>query len=236
MATNPNSVSPSGGPATHQYEHVKMSYRSKKMADTYDSKRFQSRWGKTLNRKLLVALIGIMRSVENKGYRLDAILDMPCGTGRAYPAFLSYGYNFTGSDISLEMMIESRKKLYSPDDAPLVQTDMEQTAFKDNSFDAIICLRFLTMNTSSEARLVIFKEMRRISRKWVILECQHMTPATQAVNYIAQDVFGKKPVYRYFTKDKIQRELKQAGISIERIFHPYGMLSNKWLILGKVIK
>jgi hypothetical protein len=68
---------------------------------------------------MLVALTGVLRSLENKGCRLDRILDMPCGTGRAYPAFLSQCYNFFGSDISLEMMMESRKKLASLDDTPL---------------------------------------------------------------------------------------------------------------------
>jgi len=243
-------------PQTKDYEYVKKSYRSKGQADTYDSKRFQTSWGKVLNRKFLSALLGVLNYIRQTGSPLDAIIDMPCGTGRAYPALLSKDYSFFGSDISLEMMIESRKKLVrtnlnlgrlnrllaqggtldASEEVPLIQTDMERTSFKDNSFDVIICLRFFTMRVSPQARLAIFKEMRRISRGWVILECQHTNPVTEAVNQIATDVLKRKPVYRYFTKDKIQQELKQAGIQIERIFNPYGILSNKWLVLGKVIK
>ena len=157
-----------------EYKDVKISYRSTEMAETYDTKRFlKSPKKQILNRQFLTAIKGILNGIKTRGYQINSLLDIPCGTGRIFPTLLSEGIKFIGVDISIEMMRHSRSILKPGQMVSLIQCDAERMPFKDDSFDVITCLRFLTMKVPREVRTSIFKEMSRVSRAWIIIECRH---------------------------------------------------------------
>ncbi|MBI4713530.1 MAG: class I SAM-dependent methyltransferase [Planctomycetes bacterium] len=219
----------------NNYQQLRNSYRSSGMAQTYDAKRFQTKRGQILNRSYLTALTGVLNVIRQSGSVVESLLDIPCGTGRIFETLLSKGVRPVGADISLEMMKASREKV-SDNHIPLVQCDATAIPFKDGSFDVVTCLRFLTMYVPPEVRHLIFKEMGRVSRGWVIIECRHNSRWSDIWYWIATRIFGKPPVINYFSRDEIKQELQQAGIELFRIFEPYGLFSNKWLILGKIIR
>lgn len=233
---------------SNNYQYIKKSYRDPLVADTYDARRFRSSTvprRQMLNRLFLRALTGIINTIRTEGYPDIFLLDIPCGTGRIFPTLLSKGISLIGADISMEMMRAwtparligrvSHQKLKSDSAVPLIQCDAERMPFKDKSFDAVSCLRFLTMKVPQEARGVIFREMTRVSRAWIILECQHKNQFSDILNWIAQKIFRRPPVYNYFSRDGIKQELSDAGIKVERIFYPFGLFSNKWLLLGRIL-
>jgi ubiquinone/menaquinone biosynthesis C-methylase UbiE len=229
---------------TKNYQQVKKSYQSVNVADRYDNKRFrESQRKQLLNRQLMTALLGVLNYIRMTDCRIDSLFDMPCGTGRAFPALLSKGFKFIGADISKEMMLQSRLSAKGGPsgnpalkDVPLVQCDGARAPFKDNSFDVITSLRFLTTFIPQEARAPIFQEMSRISRGWVIIECRHETILSIVGEWIFQNLLHRPPRFNYFSRDAIKRELETAGIKLEKVFCPYGLASNKWLLLGRVAK
>jgi ubiquinone/menaquinone biosynthesis C-methylase UbiE len=218
-----------------EYKDVKMSYRSAGMAETYDRKRFlKSIKKQTLNRQFLTAIKGIMNGIKTRGYEINSLLDIPCGTGRIFSTLLAERVSFIGADISLEMMKYYTSMLKPGQTVPLIQCDAERMPFKDNSFDVITCLRFLTMKVPGEVRASIFKEMNRVSRAWVIIECRHKSPVSTIGDWVFQKFFHHHPRFNYFSRDEIKKELNEAGIELIRIYKPFGFASNKWLLLGFV--
>lgn len=213
-----------------QYEQIRKSYQSTAVAGRYDKHRFQSGSIKqSLNRRLLVAVTGVLNAAGGLEHKVNSVLDIPCGTGRLFQTLLSKGYRVTGSDISREMM-----QVFGADGAiPLVQCDATRMPYKDDSFDAVTCVRFLTMRVPKPVRVPIFREMGRVSRAWVVIECRQKHPLAAVWFWIAEKIFRKPPVVNYFRRDEIKQELSDAGISLVRIFKPFGFASNKWLLLGR---
>lgn len=218
----------------HDYQRAKMSYRSDRMAEIYDATRFLTRRGRSLNQRFLKALINIFNVLKENGHPLNSVLDIPCGTGRIFPSLLTQNIHLIGADISIEMMLRFRQKTKSPDQVPLIQCDAAKMPFKDMSFDVIICLRFLTTRVSQHARYSIFKEVNRVSRAWVIIECRHKTYLSLFRYLIFQKILDRTPKLYYFSLKSIKQKLNAAGIKLVRIFYPYGLFSNKWLLLGRV--
>ena len=229
---------------TKDYQQVKKSYQSVNVADRYDNKRFrESQRKQLLNRQLMTALTGVLNYIKTNGCKVDLVFDMPCGTGRAFSTFLNKGIRFIGADISKEMMLQSRLSAKGGSasggnpglkDVPLIQCDGARAPFKDNSFDVVTSLRFLTTFIPKEARAPIFKEMGRVSRGWVIIECRHENILSIAGEWIFQNILHRPPRFNYFSRDAIKQELENAGIKLEKVFCPYGLASNKWLLLGRV--
>ncbi|MFH0887691.1 MAG: class I SAM-dependent methyltransferase [Planctomycetota bacterium] len=220
-----------------EYKDVKISYRSTGMAETYDTKRFlKSPMKQRLNRQFLTAIKGILNGIRTNGYQINSLLDIPCGTGRIFSILLSEGIKFIGADISIEMMQYSRSILKPDQTVSLIQCDAERMPFKDDSFDVITCLRFLTMKVPGEIRASIFKEMSRVSRAWIIIECRHKSIVSTIGDWLFQKLFHHHPRFNYFSRDDIKKELNDAGIELVRIYRPFGLASNKWLLLGFVDK
>ena len=247
---------------TNNYQHIKRSYRSEDIAQTYDTKRFRlSPRKQLLNRLFLNALTGIINVIKSNGMsdppghpvgepprnnrdstHAPRILDIPCGTGRTFKTLVNKGIDLIGADISMEMMKVSDLPLrdfhhmgipLGMEKIGLVQCDAERMPFKNKSFDVILCLRFLTLRVPAEARKMIFREMKRVSRKWVIIECRQRNFWSN-IWYWWAETFQNNPRFNYFTRDEIKKELEKAGIDLVRTFTPFGMFSNKWLLLGRV--
>jgi SAM-dependent methyltransferase len=222
--------------AAQRYKRVRVSYQSTSLAGAYDDQRFNRGGRLFLNRRMLMALTGVLNAAKIYGHPINHLLDLPCGTGRLFPTLLAKGVKVVGSDISLEMMQNSRNKLPNQQPVPLVQCDATRMPFKTGSFDAVTVIRFLTMKVPLQVQRAIFKEIGRVSCAWVIIECRYEKGGSFIVNWIREKVFLQKPLVNYFLRDEIKRELKAAGINLVRIFNPFGMFlfSNKWLLLGRV--
>lgn len=82
-------------------------YKNNRVAETYDSTRFDSLPGRIFDRlerrALLRALAGLPAGSE--------IVDLPCGTGRLAAALLAAGYRVTGIDISPAMLRQAARRL-----------------------------------------------------------------------------------------------------------------------------
>ena len=84
-------------------------------------------------------------------------LDLGCGTGRDLAWFEQQDVNIIGADFSTGMLAQARKITA----CPLVQMDMLQLGFADQSFSGIWCNAALLHLPKAEAPQAL-KEMRRI--------------------------------------------------------------------------
>lgn len=96
------------------------------------------------------------------------LLDLPCGTGRLSGLLLDAGLDYTGADLSPSMLEVAREKWKDRPEAKFQQADGEALPFADDAFDAVLSVRFFNL-VPSEPRRRILKEMRRVSRRWLVV-------------------------------------------------------------------
>jgi ubiquinone/menaquinone biosynthesis C-methylase UbiE len=183
----------------------KFYYQDKKVAEEYAHKRFSYPEGKEEYEATKQALSHALESIPDA----EKILDAPCGSGRFTEFFHENGYSYFGSDISMEMieLLAKEQKCWKGA-PPLVRCDAEHLPFKNNVFDCVTTIRFLNHNIPSAVREKILKEMRRVSKKWLIVmahRLKRMGPFVWLKIFI-RELFGGD-----VSKYRIRQEILRAG-------------------------
>lgn len=151
------------------------------------------------------------------------ILDVGCGNGRN----MEYNNtNFIGIDTSQEFVDICLKKNLN-----CIKSDMCSLSFKDNNFDAIICIASFHHLSTEERRLTALKEMKRVlCRGGKILLSVWSKKQPKKTRRIF-DTYGDNIVkwnkngeiydryYYIFNIDEIKNLFKISGLNIE---------SHKW--------
>lgn len=91
------------------------------------------------------------------------VLDVPVGTGRYIPIYKLKDLEFTGLDISSDMLNQARLKC---DDAHLVEGSIFDLPFKDGSFETAVCSRLLNWLTADQVCQAL-SSLRRVSKRIV---------------------------------------------------------------------
>lgn len=199
---------------------AKRGYKNLKKASDYDRLRFESAHGRLKNwmkRRAIekaLSLVGPIRS----------ILDLPCGTGRFVPFLAGKGYKVIGADISYEMMTVSKKKTEFFSNCSYLQCDAEQIPMRDNSIDCVLSIRFM-FHLPPSVRKQSLLEMRRITRRWVIVDFRHATVKT---------LMRKIAIFFRLGEDKtrlnlkeIHEELSDLGFNVDRVIRVLPLFSEK---------
>ncbi|MFQ5849120.1 MAG: class I SAM-dependent methyltransferase [Candidatus Binatia bacterium] len=182
----------------------KFSYQNKATAESYFDKRFSSPEGRRKNEATRAALVRALEWIPATG----KILDIPCGTGRFTQFFYERGYLYFGADISMEMLDVLVGEQKAPGKmVPVVRCDGEQLPFKDNVFDCVVCIRFLNLIPGT-VRENILREMRRVSREWLIVQSHHLKSIGP---FILLKVFIRKLIGGDVSKYQLHGEILSTG-------------------------
>lgn len=98
----------------------------------------------------------------NKYIKNKVILDIPCGMGWGTSLLKNYKACY-GVDINKDSIVEANKR-YKKKDLKFMQGDMAYINFKDNFFNAVICLEGFEHITFLEGQKFL-SETRRILKK-----------------------------------------------------------------------
>ena len=145
------------------------------------------------------------RALERIG-EVRRVLDLPCGTGR-FTGFLSErGYEYFGADISMKMLdVLAQDRGRKP---PLLRCDAEALPFQDNVFDCVLCIRFLNHHIPARIRERMVREMRRISKRWLIVQSHRLKPMGP---WVALKVALRRCFGGDTNKYRIRREILREG-------------------------
>jgi SAM-dependent methyltransferase len=218
------------GPAA--YERAKTHYRSVEIAETYDSWRYESARGRRRNQRDLAAIERAVAEAERRGAAIATGLDLPCGTGRLAPLLRRRGVEAVGADIALEMMRVARRKQGA---MPYIQCNAEQIPHRDGAFDAVFSIRFL-FHLDAGARSRILREMRRVSRRWLVLDARHRYNLRSVAWRLAFRVGVRKEIPFRFSRRGLAEELRAAGWTLIAIYPSrrlIGFFSDKWIALAE---
>lgn len=133
-------------------------------AETYDAQRQTSpRWANE------------MRAVADL-VTAGPVLDVPLGTGRFIPTYRARGLDFTGLDISSDMLATTeRTHGYRG-----LMGSVLQLPFPDRSYTTAVCIRLLDWLSPVEMPIAV-SELRRVARN-LVLTVRHGTEGV-SVNY-----------------------------------------------------
>ena len=188
--------------ATYKRKNI---YQNEAVAEAYFDTRFSSPKGNKENEATKLALERALNSVPGA----KIILDMPCGSGRFTSFFYEKGFVYFGADISMEMVkVLSRAERARGRTPPLVRCDSEQLPFKNNAFDCVVCVRFLSQAIPESVRRKVLKELRRVSKGWLILQ-SHKLKAIG--HFVLIKVFLRELLGRDVSKYRFRKEIQSLG-------------------------
>lgn len=211
------------------YAYKKEFYRDADVAADYDSHRFgsASRQKRNLRKwKTILAALELTSEVKT-------VLDMPCGTGRFTSPLALRGYDVIASDISIEMMQHARSAGGQVDGvAGYVQAGAESLPLRTGSVDCAMSIRFLH-HIDPETRVRILAEMKRVSRRWVILDYRHRYSHRYAMWRLKRLLGLTKEDLPRVTRPQMEDELRAAGLSLRKVIPVAWWFSDKWIVLAE---
>lgn len=109
----------------------------------------------------------VLSKILNKLEVGSSILDAPCGTGRFFP-LMEDRFNLYGIDISIDM-IQNIPQSIMKNNFNLCIGKIGQLPFSENSFDYILCMRFINIIPYDELFTMI-SDLCRLAKKGIILQ------------------------------------------------------------------
>ncbi len=203
----------------------KTNYQNSDIVEDYDNKRYHHFFGRILNRCDWRAVARALRIVR-KGSKLFV---PACGTGRFIPKLTEKGYRVIASDISPQMIDYARSKLADCRDIISFEIDdMEKLKYEDKSFDCTLLIRFMHLVEDEEIRVKILKELKRVTKDWLIVTFHHK----YTLRCFSRMLRGKK-LYGKLSAGEVKRTVKKAGFKLVRIFASNPPFSHNWVLLLK---
>lgn len=156
------------------------------------------------------------------------VLDIPCGTGRYTSWLLGRGYRVLGADIAPEMIRVARTRPAEPPGHVVgwLAANALHIPVPDKSLDAALTVRLFHL-VPKEARIGIYREMRRVCRGQAILcfNCNKW-----AFKHWGKRLRGEAPEY-LMTRRELKAELAGAGLRVERIHGKGSIFSTLWAVV-----
>ncbi len=173
-------------------------YSRSSIADTYNDLRYKGKSGHYVNTRELSTVASLMPSH-------GSVLDIPSGTGRLLKYLKGPGYVRIGGDFSWAMLNHTT----SSEGIQAVRLDAFQPAFGNESFDAVVSLRFLFHYVQIDRFL---KEVYRILKPGGVFICQTYRWSPLAIDIpVPFRVGGKVHIH---SDKKMAVLLKAAGFQV----------------------
>jgi len=163
------------------------------------------------------------------------VLDVPCGAGRFAVTLAQHGQRVVGVDSAREILAHAQKRLLPRGvRAHFVQGDASRLPFPDDAVDAVFCNRLLHHLLKAEERVVILQELRRVSRRYVVISFFDYQ-GFAAVRRLLKSLKGSKPKYAgQPTREQFERELNACGLRVRELVSTGATwVSQKYFVLEK---
>lgn len=204
-------------------------------AAEYDRQRFGTplkRWKHRRDELLVERLLLRGLAAHGQVARGSSLLDLPCGTGRLMPRFAALGLQVLGVDVSLPMM-QAR-----PWSAPpagvlgLLQGSALALPLESASVDASLCMRFLFHLDDAEERILVLRELARVTRGPLLGQVRYRQTFKHMGRYLRSRIGLSERYLPSHSRAEIQAELRAAGLYLEALVPMSRAFSDKALFLA----
>lgn len=154
----------------------------------------------------------IERGLGCVGSAARTFLDAPCGVGRATILLAQKGYATTGCDLGDGAVEVARREVEQAGVSAIVEKgDLEDLAYNDQSFDAVLCFRLLHHFPNAQIRAKVISELCRVARRHVLIS--YLNP------------FSATCIRRKLLKKRYAKRSQQYATSLSEVksyFAPHG--------------
>ena len=177
------------------------------VAENYESRRLEQHWWHE-ETKILEKFLTLIPQGAN-------VLDVPVGTARFLPLYIQNRMSMTGLDISSDMLDQAKKlRGDSLNGCQLDIGDATNLSYADNSFDLVVCFRFLDGQVSYEDAIKAIVEYFRVSRKYLILELGAVPQKEDDSVLTLENLNKDLPISSKLSEKERQKMLESNGLKI----------------------
>ena len=162
-------------------------YQSAEGAARYDV-RYQTHWHKRLSDRVERRLL---RRLLLRAGRQDAVLDVPCGTGRLSPVVAEAAGWLYETDISLAMLELDRSNLGDLAAGRIAGSALA-LPFRDGAVGGTVSVRLTHHLTEPSEVEALVRELCRVSREWVIVSYFAHSSLKARIRQLRSKLFGKR--------------------------------------------
>ena len=148
----------------------------------------------------------------------SSVLDVGCAEGFVLSRIQKYADSCTGIDMD-KSALSRGKELYPS--LVFREGNAEKLPFEDNSFDLVVCTEVMEHLENPAA---VLQEIKRVSRKWVLLSVPH-EPWFCLANFLrGKNVrrLGNDPEHiNHWTGRGLQRLARKNGLEVEKAVHRF---------------
>jgi SAM-dependent methyltransferase len=153
------------------------------------------------------------------------VLDTPSGTGILHGFLASRGYRVVASDLSRPMIAQSQRRGQA---AGGVLADIRHLPFRRDSFDAVVCSRFI-MHLPRGARGETLRTLAELSRGPVIATVCHPYTFKTASRAARRFLGGNPKQSPRITRRGLEEELAEVGLELQSVAVVLPILSEVWV-------
>lgn len=217
----------------HREKSMNLGYEKPEVVENY-ANRFQ---GKRFSHTHTCEVKSIERFFEIIG-PINSVIDIPCGAGRFQKTLSKYTYKITQVDYSSQMLCKAEENMsdYLPQvfhKANFVRASIFDLPFNNNTFDVVLAMRIYHHFDCEEERIEILRELRRISKNWIIISFFNAR-CYQQIRRRLKKKLGKK-CHRYaITIQQFKKELSTASLELVKLYSNARFISHQTVALVKI--
>ncbi len=183
-----------------------------------------------VNRENLAQVMDIVGINEN-----DMVLDVATGTGYMAVAAAEAHSRVVATDFTLEMLLETRKALEAwQSNTDLSLMDADRLAFSGNSFDAVTCRVSLHHFVNPENAVGEMARVCKTGCRVIIMDVVSSEDKRKSELHNEMGKMRDPSEVRQWQTSEIQRMMKKAGLSIDRVESwSHEMAFDEWISLGE---
>lgn len=193
-----------------------------------DAERYRDRF-KSLTRRWahrceVVALERALASIQEP---IRIIFDVGSGTGRFAPVLKGHAARLILVDFSRHMLDVSREGFpLEGESGAYVQADARRLPFSDDCAELVFCHRLLNHVHEADDRRSILAELRRISRRYIVISCLTAPAWIRAIRRISTGLRRRNPVATAVATTLLLHDAIETGmkhlkrVPIRRIIAP----------------
>jgi ubiquinone/menaquinone biosynthesis C-methylase UbiE len=177
-----------------------------------------------------------VRTIFSELTDCHSVLDVPCGAGRFAKTLAEGGRRVLGADSAMEILLHAQKRAVRLGvRAGFIHGDASRLPLPQDAVDAVFCNRLLHHITKPEERSVILRELRRVSRRYVVVSFFDYQ-GFGTVRRMLKSLKGSKPKYAgQPTREQFEREAGACGLRVrELVSTGAAWVSQKYFVLEKV--
>lgn len=216
MSSTPNA------PQDPRWQAKQAHYQDPEVAQAYDAQRFQRGRARGDTARMLAAAQKLLGAHWESA---RSVLDMPCGTGRFEAALERAGRLVVAADLSRAMLDQ-----VSAAGVERLQADALALPFQDQSFDLVLCMRFL-FHVPQELKAAVLAELARVARGPLIIDVRHSWAWSAQSRAWRARLFGQRASPRLSPR-AVDALFAAAGLRIEKRHYFAPGFSEKLLVLA----